>query len=193
MSFRKVRDDTLVGTIEARYGIELNARSDTKIGNLLWDRGFRSVSQLVRAHRGQATSHATSRSIFLSFHQEDLSQVQGFRLMTHNRHVQIDISEELNMYPVSSERSSYIKKALRQRIRGSEVVVCLIGNGTAWRDWVEWEIETAIQESRGLCGVRLKGSRGRTPPALLQANAPVAGWDLREIVAVIECAAARRS
>jgi hypothetical protein len=38
--FRSTRDDTLIKTIEARYGIDLHARGDTRLGNLLEHRGF---------------------------------------------------------------------------------------------------------------------------------------------------------
>jgi hypothetical protein len=51
--FRSTRDDTLVKTIEARYGIDLHARGDTKLGNLLEKRGFDSLTQLRKAYRGE--------------------------------------------------------------------------------------------------------------------------------------------
>ena len=68
------------------------------------------------------------------------------------------------------------------------ILVCLIGDGTAWRDWVEWEIKTAAQFHKGICGVRLKGSFGRTPDALTRRDAPIAKWDMPDIIATIECA-----
>ena len=98
-----------------------------------------------------------------------------------------------NREPVGSERSSYIKRVLRDRIRLVDVVMCMIGDGTAWRDWVDWELQTAIEERRGLCGVRLKGSRGRAPDVLKHIGAPIAPWHLPNMIAAIECAAARRT
>ena len=81
--FRATRDDTLIKTIEARYGIDLHARGGTKLGNLLEERGFESLSELLRAFRGEATSHACKRRIYQSFHVVDIAQVRGFRLMAH--------------------------------------------------------------------------------------------------------------
>ena len=66
--FRSTRDDTLIRTVEARYGIDLHARGDTKLGNLLEKRGFESLTQLLKAYRGDLTSHACKRRIYLSFH-----------------------------------------------------------------------------------------------------------------------------
>jgi hypothetical protein len=192
-SFRQVRVDTQVGTIEERYGVELNSRSDALIGNLLEDRGFDSVTQLVEAYRGRARGHSRRRRIFLTFHAEDRDQVNGFRLMARNPRLNLDFSEASFRAPINSEKSATLRRVLRQRIRLASVVVCLIGNGTAWRDWVDWELGVGLELRKGLCGVRLRESRGRTPPLLSDSNSPIARWDPTEIVAVIERAAATRS
>ena len=191
--FRSKRVDTSVETIERLYSIRLNARRDMHIGNLLAQRGFESVTQLVKAARGRLDFHPCSRDIFSSFHGRDLAQVSGFRLMAMNRSLSLDIAADASRGLVNSERSTYIKQAIRQRIRSVDVVVCLIGSATAWRDWVEWEIQTAIEERRGICGIRLKGSTGRAPPILHEIGASIASWDVPSMTAAIEQAAAVRS
>jgi antiphage defense system Thoeris ThsB-like protein len=190
---RQKRSDTIVSSIEKTYDIDLHARSDMTLGSLLYERRFESLSQLLKAYRGQLDYHASSRRVFLSFHRDDLQQVHGFRLMMANDHVDLDISDELNRYAVGSERSGYIKQVLRERISRVDIVICMIGNGTAWREWVDWELTTAMQARRGICGVRLKGSRGRVPEILREIDAPIAQWNLNSIRRAIECAAARRS
>src|SRR5258706_5725288 len=77
--FRSKRSDTTVATIERTYRINLNARADMLLGNLLDQRGFESQSQLLDAYFGRLTYHPRKRRIFLSFHAEDKQQVQGFR------------------------------------------------------------------------------------------------------------------
>jgi hypothetical protein len=191
--FRSKRADTLVRSIEQTYRVRLNARSDMKLKNLLVQRGFESLSQLLKAARGQLTFHPKPRSVFLSFHREDLLQVNGFRLMMQNDRLTLSISDEPARYPVNSVRSSYIRQVLRDRIAAVDVLICLVGNGTAWRDWVDWEIETAAQLHRGVCGIRLKGSRGRAPPLLHDLGAMISPWDMGRMTAAIECAAAVRS
>jgi hypothetical protein len=183
----------MIGTIEREYKIHLNARSDMLLDNLLHERGFESFSQLLDAYFGRATEHAKKRRVFLSFHAEDMQQVQGFRLMGLNKSVGVDFYDKSLDEAVDSENSTYIKKVLSEKIWASQIVVCLIGNGTAWRDWVDWELRKAQEFHRGICGVRLKESRGRRPPFLDQIGAPVARWDMNEIVSAIEEAAAKRS
>jgi len=191
--YRRKRSDTTVSSIEKQYKIELNARDDMLLGTLLQQRGFDSLSQLLEAYYGRLTYHARRRRIFLSFHAEDKMQVNGLRLMARNPNLDIDFYDQSLQIPVNSERASYVKTVIRGRIHKATVVACLIGNGTAWRDWVDWELNTAVILKKGVCGIRLKGSHGRTPPLLKETNAPIAGWSVREIIAAIECAAARRS
>jgi len=193
MTYRQKRGDTLVGTIEAQYRIDLHARSDMTLENLLEDRGLDSWTQLFTAYQGRAKSHARRRRLFFSFHAEDKPQVQGFRLMAHNQNLEINFYDGSLQEPIDSEHGPYIRQRIKPMIQRNSVVVCLIGNGTAWRDWVDWELRTAVELGKGVCGVRLKGSRGRTPPLLAEIGAPVAQWDMPQIVAAIECAAARRS
>ncbi len=191
--FRRKNANTKVENVESTYGVDLNARGDAKLGNLLKKRGFDSQSQLIRAARGQLTEAARVRKLFLSFHYEDRDQVNGLRLMAHNPNLEFDFSDVSVRAAINSDESSYLRATIAKKIGGCSVLVCLIGNGTAWREWVEWELEKARSLGKGLCGVRLKGSRGAAPDLLRRTGAPVANWDQNEIVAAIECAAARRS
>jgi hypothetical protein len=191
--FRQKNSNTKIKNVEATYNVDLNARGDATLGNLLRRRGFESQSQLLRALRGQLTEHASQRRLFLSFHAEDRPQVNGFRLMSYSPNSPIDFYDGSVRTPINSLQGGYIRTVIREKIGRCSVVVCLIGNGTAWRDWVDWELETALDLGKGICGVRLKGSRGRTPEVLYRTGAPIAPWDQEQIVAAIECAAARRS
>jgi hypothetical protein len=191
--FPAVRSDTLVRTIEARYGIDLHARRNMKLGNLLDERGFDSLSQLLEAYHRRLTYHPRKRRLFFSFHCEDLGRVRAFRNMPYLLNSDIDFNDCSVRVPINSENGSYIKQQIAEKIRQVSVVVCLIGSGTAWREWVDWELRKGIDLGKGICGIRLKGSRGRTPPLLDELNAPVAKWKMDDLIPTIECAAARRS
>lgn len=191
--FRSIRDDTLIKTVEDRYGIDLHARGDTKLGNLLEERGFESLTQLLNAYRGNLSYHACKRRIYLSFHVEDLPQVRGFRLMALAPNLGIGFYDGSLREVIESVRGAYIKEQIRAIIQRTSVLVCLIGNGTAWREWVEWELATAFELGKGICGIRLKDSRGKAPQLLRDIDAPIAHWgDTQDLIRVIECAAARR-
>jgi len=110
-----------------------------------------------------------------------------------NPNVDVDSYNESLDIPGNSNRSDSIKKALRTKTSRASIAVCSIGNGTAWREWVDWELRCALRRKKGICGVRFPKSYGRTPSILKEVGAPVARWDQAEIIAAIECAAARRS
>ncbi|HTB21711.1 MAG TPA: hypothetical protein VK914_03285 [bacterium] len=50
--FERADGEKLVGEIEQTYKINLNARVDMKLKNLLAERGFDSLSQLLKSFRG---------------------------------------------------------------------------------------------------------------------------------------------
>lgn len=179
--FRSKRSDTKVGQVEKTYNIDLNVREDARLGNLLKRRGFDSQSQIVRAARGCATLISKRRRLFLSFHYEDIRQVQGFRLLADNPNLPIDFYDGSVREPINSRQSEYLRTVIKQKINRCDVLVCLIGTGTAWRDWVDWEIRTAVELGKGICGVRLKESTGRAPEFLARMGAPVASWDMEEM------------
>ncbi|MGE4130256.1 MAG: TIR domain-containing protein [Bdellovibrionales bacterium] len=189
--FRAKRGDTKIQTVEATYGLDLNVRDDQRLGNLLASRGYESLSELRRAYAGHLSYHPRRRKAFISFHSNDLRLVQGFRLMLTNPNLQFDVDDSLSRRAVRSDSSNYIRQALKSKILASDVLICMVGNGTAWRDWVEWEVETAIAHRIPVCGVRLKESRGRTPPVLKEIGAPIAGWEPAQITSAIEQAIAR--
>lgn len=193
MMFTSKRDDTLVRTIEHTYRIELNARDDMKLRTLLQERGFQSLSQLLTAYQGRAKRFAKKRRVFLSFDADDMLQVRGVRLMARNPLVDVEFHETSLRTPINSQNASYVRQVIKGKISRASVLICLIGNATAWSDWVRWEVNAARELNKGVCGIRLKGSRGRTPPVLVEVGARVAAWDTPSIIAAIECAAARRS
>jgi len=47
-TFRKKRTDTKIETIEKKYGKDFGVRSDMKLGNLLKEKGYSSLSELLK-------------------------------------------------------------------------------------------------------------------------------------------------
>ena len=115
--FRGKRGDTTVGSVESTYGIDLNARDDMLLRNLLDERGFDSQTQLINAYYGRLPYHAMKRRVFLSFDAEDLQQVAGFRLMARNPNLQLDFHDGSVHEPVNSERGSYVRSVVKEKIR----------------------------------------------------------------------------
>ena len=47
-NFRRKRADTKMGTIEEKYGKDFGVRSDKTLGNYLKDKGYSSLSELLK-------------------------------------------------------------------------------------------------------------------------------------------------
>lgn len=47
-TYRPIRKDTKVGTIEKKYRVNLGVRSDMKIGNFLIKKGYPSLSKMLK-------------------------------------------------------------------------------------------------------------------------------------------------
>jgi hypothetical protein len=47
-TYRQVRQDTKIGTIEKKYGVDLGVRSDKKLGTYLKEKGYPSMSSMLR-------------------------------------------------------------------------------------------------------------------------------------------------
>ncbi len=190
---RAKRSDTLVSKIEAQHRIALNCRSDALLGNLLADRGFDSLTQLVRASKRKAVRHARPRQVFVSYHVDDKRYLSIFWKMASNPNRMLDLRDSSLRAPIRSERTSYVRREIAKKIKRASVVICLIGRGTGWRNWVDWEIEKAFAFRKGVIGIRIPGTKGRRPLAFVQRDCPVFDWNDRDLVAGIEWAAATRS
>lgn len=46
--FRQKRSDTRIGTIEKQYGVDFGVRSDKKLGSYLKEKGFSSLSKVLK-------------------------------------------------------------------------------------------------------------------------------------------------
>lgn len=190
MALRTKRSDTLIRNVEKTYGINLNVRGDTKLGTVLDNRGYNSQSQLVKAIKGNLNYHPFKRNIFVSFHSNDFAKAQGLRLMFMNQNLNFDL-KDVSRKSVRSDNESYVRNALRSRIKNADVVICVLGNGTGSRDWIDWELETALSLRIPICGVRIPNTFGKFPEHLKIKNASVAEWAPESIISVIEATIAR--
>jgi len=47
-TYRLIRSDTKIETIEKKYGVDLGVRSDMKLSNYLQKKGYPSLSKMLR-------------------------------------------------------------------------------------------------------------------------------------------------
>ena len=73
-----------MATVEARCGIDLHARGDAKLGNLLEHSGFESLTQLLKAYRGEQNAFRVP-AMYLTWAHLGVLQVLGLRRINNLR------------------------------------------------------------------------------------------------------------
>ncbi len=56
---------------------------------------------------------------------------------------------------INSVNANYIKSVIKDRIKESDIVLCLVGKNTGSSDWVNWEIETAYSMNKKIVAVKI--------------------------------------
>jgi hypothetical protein len=81
-----------------------------------------------------------------------------------------------------------IRRAIEDTLVGTTVTVACIGERTASRRWVKYELNSSTTRGNGLLGVYLPGESGHPKPAEL-GDAPVYLWDSARFADWVEAAA----
>ena len=117
------------------------------------------------------TSAQTKRRVFLSFQYEDRHYADLMDAWAANENNDFDIYDERLKAAINSTRADYIKGLLREKIDRASVLVCIIGPTTSGSSWVKWEGTYAIEQGKGLVGVKTKPDY--TPPSPLVGSGAV--------------------
>jgi hypothetical protein len=139
-----------------------------------------------------------ARRVFFSFHyQNDIFRVNQIR----NSHVVEGCAaagfQDSSLWEEAKRKGdAAIKALIDQGLINSSVTVVLIGEQTAQRKYVTYEIEQSIARGNGLLGIHIHNIKnrdgrtslflGRVPDALVRAGAPVYTWDRNQFGTWVE-------
>ena len=124
-----------------------------------------------------------AKHVFLSFVEEDLARVNLFRGQAKNQNNDLEFDDYSVKEPIDSSNAEYIKRLITTKIRAASVTICLLGPTTYTSDWVDWEINKAVELGKKVFGVRLHSDKTcRTPGALAAVGGKVLDWDISAIV-----------
>lgn len=140
---------------------------------------------------------APKRRVFFSFHyQRDIWRVNQIR----NAGV-VDASaaagwSDASLWEEAKKKGdAAIKRLIDKGLKGTTVTAVLIGNRTAARKYVSYEIEQSLEQGNALIGIRIHGlanqdgtvdEPGDIPEALARAKAPIYDWDREEFGAWVQ-------
>lgn len=96
------------------------------------------------------------KSVFYSFHyEEDVHRVQLVRQLGVLKGQPLLNAQSWEAVRARGDQA--IKKWIDQEMAYKKAVIVLVGRQTAYRPWVQYEIEKAWKEKRPLLGIRIHG------------------------------------
>lgn len=120
-------------------------------------------------------------NVFISHYFKDDDKVQAIkrRLIERNydvRNFSVDSTKHKDGRTPSKE---VIQRYLKMCIKASGTFVCLIGQNTYTRPWVDFEIQEAINQGKKIIGVYTHGNKDKVeiPEPLKKYGASVIGWN----------------
>jgi hypothetical protein len=105
----------------------------------------------------------SKRNVFISFAYEDIDEVNLLRGQAKNEKSPLEFNDWSVPEAFDSERATYIKQKISERINQSSLTVAYLSEQTTKSNWVEWEIEESIRKGKTVIGVY----KGETPPVRL--------------------------
>jgi len=155
------------------------------------------------AHRASSTPglrKEMARRVFFSFHYEnDIWRASNVR----NCHVVEGTAaagfQDGSLWEEAKKKGDEaLKRLINKGMEGTTVTAVLIGAETAFRPWVDYEIEQSIKRGNGLLGIyidQIKDQNGQTsrrgavPRRLTIASAAIYVWDRDKLGEWVEAAA----
>lgn len=126
----------------------------------------------------EATKVERIRNVFISFHVADEAYVELLRQQAKDEKYELEFRD----YSVKEPFDEKWKTNCRERIAQTSCTVVMIGEETASREAVNWEIEESYRQGKKVIGVKINRDKNHPiPQALKDHNAPVINWNLKEI------------
>lgn len=125
------------------------------------------------------------RNVFISFAYEDLNEVNLLRGQAKNDNSPLDFNDWSVSEPYESDRASYIKQKITERIMQSSVTVVYLSPHAAASKWVDWEITQSLALGKKVIGVYSGQVKPRSNfPAISNNGVTCVSWG--QLAATIE-------
>lgn len=115
------------------------------------------------------------KTIFISFDYDNDSHYKNLLLAwDKNKDFDFGFYDGSLRDAINSTNASYIKSQIKPKILAATRLLCLVGKQASKSAWIDWEIQTAVDNHKKLIGVKIE--KEHTSPSVLLANG--ATWAL---------------
>lgn len=122
-----------------------------------------------------------THNIFISHYGKDDKHVQSLkeRLKGQGYNIRNFSVDSTNHKDGRKPSRPVIERLLRMRINWSSTFICLVGPKTHTREWVNYEIEKAVEQGKRIIGVYTHGSKetAELPKNLEKVASNIIGWN----------------
>lgn len=128
---------------------------------------------------------AKTYSVFISHswsHVDDLNNLR--KLLEERGYFHVEFKEASPNEPINSGNSAYIKRCLKEKISNSDIVLGIAGMYASHSDWMEWELDTALEENVPIVGVIPRGQE-RISKVVTDRSVEDVHWNIESIVDAI--------
>jgi hypothetical protein len=111
------------------------------------------------------------KKVFISFDYDNDRKYKNLLLAwDSNDEFDFELYDGSLKEPINSTNATYIKSQIRPKISAATHFLCIVGKETSKSDWIEWEIDRAIEGKKKLIGVKIEKDFN-TPAALYNQGA----------------------
>jgi imidazolonepropionase-like amidohydrolase len=134
-----------------------------------------------------------ARRVYFAFDYKDVFAVNQIRRAAQFIDVAVAGFTDASQWEKLKEKDdAVIRAAIDAAVVGTTVTVACVGDRTAARRWVDYELRVSRDRGNGLLGVYLPGQAGHPKPKVLEdVGAPLYRWDHARFADWVEAAAAR--
>ncbi|OEF93023.1 TIR domain-containing protein [Vibrio splendidus] len=128
---------------------------------------------------------AKTYSIFISHSWQNSDALANLhRLLNERGYFNVTFEEVSKDEPINSTNAYYIKQRLAEKIGNSNIVIGLAGMYASYSDWMEWELDKALELDIPIIGVIPWGQERISTTVSSRSKIDVR-WNTESIVAAI--------
>jgi hypothetical protein len=123
--------------------------------------------------------------IFISHSWSYPEDLENLRNLLRNRgYFNVEFEEASANEPINSANAAYIKQRLKRKIENSNIVLGIAGMYASYSEWMEWELDKAIELDVPIVGVIPHGQE-RISTTVSSRSKEDVRWNTESIVAAI--------
>jgi hypothetical protein len=128
---------------------------------------------------------ARNYKVFISHSWSHIEDLRSLRNLLENRgYFNVEFEEATPDIPINSDNAYYVRQRLKQKISNSDIVLGIAGIYASHSEWMEWELDKALELGISIVGVIPRGAE-RISTVVSSRSKQDVRWNTESIVEAI--------